>query len=74
MLSQKSQSVEDKLKIPLADPRESDPDQDVVLRTIEEQENDSGTETLQDTDSEPDDQFSKKDQLIEECTGWNVSM
>lgn len=53
---------------------ESNSDQDVVLRTIQEQENDSGTETLQDTDSEPEDTLSKKEEIIEECTGWNVSI
>lgn len=45
----------------------------VSLRTIEEGENDSGTETLHDTDSEPEDQQSKQEQLIKECTGLNVS-
>lgn len=44
------------------------------LRTIEEQANDSGTETLQDTDSEPDDHQAKTEEIIEECTGWNVSV
>lgn len=43
------------------------------LRTIEEGENDSGTETLHDTDSEPEDQHSKQEELIKECTGLNVS-
>lgn len=43
------------------------------LRTIEEVENDSGTETLQDTDSEPEDQHSKQEELIQEFTGLNVS-
>lgn len=42
------------------------------LRTIEEGENDSGTETLHDTDSEPEEQLSKQEELIEECTGLNV--
>lgn len=45
----------------------------VSLRTIEEHENDSGTETLHDTDSEPEDQHSKQEELIKECTGLNVS-
>lgn len=45
----------------------------VSLRTIEEAENDSGTETLHDTDSEPEDQHSKQEELIKECTGLNVS-
>lgn len=44
------------------------------LGIIEEAENDSGTETLHDTDSEPDDQQSKQEDLIEECTGLNVSI
>lgn len=44
------------------------------LRTIEEAENDSGTETLHDTDSEPEDQQSKQEELIQECTGLNVSL
>lgn len=43
------------------------------LRTIEEAENDSGTETLQDTDSEPEDQQSKQEELIQDYTGLNVS-
>lgn len=47
---------------------------ELSLRTIEEQANDSGTETLQDTDSEPDDQQAKTEEIIEECTGWNVSV
>lgn len=46
----------------------------VSLRTIEEGENDSGTETLHDTDSEPEDQHSKQEELIKECTGLNVSV
>lgn len=46
----------------------------VSLRTIEEGENDSGTETLHDTDSEPEDQHSKQEELIKEFTGLNVSM
>lgn len=46
----------------------------VSLRTIEEGENDSGTETLHDTDSEPEDQHAKQEELIEECTGLNVSI
>lgn len=45
----------------------------VSLRTIEEGENDSGTETLQDTDSEPEDQQSKQEEFIKEFTGLNVS-
>lgn len=45
----------------------------VSLRTIEEAENDSGTETLQDTDSEPEDLHSKQEELIQENTGLNVS-
>lgn len=44
------------------------------LRTIEEAENDSGTETLHDTDSEPEDQQSKQEELIQDCTGLNVSL
>lgn len=44
------------------------------LNTIEEGENDSGTETLPDTDSEHEDvDQAKKDDLIEDFTGWNVS-
>lgn len=46
----------------------------VSLRTIEEGENDSGTETLHDTDSEQEDQHSKQEDLIKECTGLNVSV
>lgn len=52
---------------------EADTSPQEVLRTIEEGENDSGTETLQETDSEPEEQVSNKEELLEECTGWNVS-
>lgn len=45
----------------------------VSLRTIEEGENDSGTETLVETDSEPEDQHTKQEEIITECTGLNVS-
>lgn len=74
LLRQKTDSVEEKIKVPLAPLHESDSDPDLVLRTIEEHEHDSGTETLQDTDSEPEDLSSKTEEIIEECTGWNVSI
>lgn len=60
-------------------PGESSANEDEVagkeqLRTIEEIENDSGTETLQDTDSEHEDQEqAKKEEFVEDFVGWNVS-
>lgn len=74
LLRQKSEIAEEKVSAPLAPLPEDDitiPDQ---LNTIEEGENDSGTETLQDTDSEHEEtDHSKKEGLIEDFTGWNVS-
>lgn len=44
------------------------------LKTILEGENDSGTETLPDTDSETEDQDqAKQDEFIGDVVGWNVS-
>lgn len=50
-------------------------DSDCQLNTIEEGENDSGTETLQDTDSEHDeqDQTKKNEEMFTDLVGWNVS-
>lgn len=64
--------IEEKVS-PLAPLNEDEFVPELSLRTIEEQANDSGTETLQDTDSEPDDHHAKTEEIIEECTGWNVS-
>lgn len=52
--------------------------EDAALRlsSIEEGEHDSGTETLQDSDSDPDDQDqtnSLQEDLIGNLVGWNVS-
>lgn len=74
LLRQKSDTVEDLIvnqKLQSAPQLVTD---SVSLRTIEEGENDSGTETLHDTDSEPEDQHSKQEELIKECTGLNVSV
>lgn len=48
---------------------------DCQLNTIEEGENDSGTETLQDTDSEHDEheQAKKHEEMFTDLVGWNVS-
>lgn len=44
----------------------------VAFKTIEEGD-DSGTETLHDTDSEPEDQQTKQTNFIDSVVGWNVS-
>lgn len=74
MLRQKSEIAEEKVSAPLAPLPEDDVTVTDHLNTIEEGENDSGTETLQDTDSEHEEaDQSKKEELIEDFTGWNVS-
>lgn len=74
MLRQKSEIAEEKLSTPLAPLPEDDITVTDHLNTIEEGENDSGTETLPDTDSEHEEvDQAKKDGLIEDFTGWNVS-
>lgn len=45
----------------------------VLHHTIEGGDLDSGTETLHDEDSEPEDQHTKQEEIIEACTGLNVS-
>lgn len=65
-MQRKIQDVEENISAPVLG--------SASLRTIEEGENDSGTETLHDTDSEPEDQQSKQENLIEEFTGLNVSI
>lgn len=47
----------------------------IETRTLDwtEAENDSGRETLNDTDSEAEDAQSVLGQLIEDAFGWNVS-
>lgn len=78
LLRQKSEYAEEKIAVPLA-PLPTDecgnPDSDCQLNTIEEGENDSGTETLQDTDSEHDDQdqTKKNEEMFTDLVGWNVS-
>lgn len=73
LLRQKSMKIEERVS-PLAPLHEDQFPPELSLRTIEEQANDSGTETLQDTDSEPDDPQAKTVEMIEDCTGWNVSV
>lgn len=74
LLRQKSEIAEEKISIPLAPLPEDESTVTDHLNTIEEGENDSGTETLQDTDSEHDEQDqSKKEEFLEDFTGWNVS-
>lgn len=82
LLRQKSEITEEGIKktplAPLLENTTALPDDELAgkeqLRTIEEVENDSGTETLQDTDSEHDDQEqAKKEEFVEDFTGWNVS-
>lgn len=73
LLTQKSEIAEDQIISAHALQSENIVTDSVSLRTIEEGENDSGTETLHDTDSEPEDQQSKQEELIKECTGLNVS-
>lgn len=45
----------------------------VSLRTIEEGDPDNGSEKLHDEDSEPEDQITKQEEIIEACTGSKVS-
>lgn len=73
LLRQKSDTAEDLLTTHQLHSAPKLVTDSVSLRTIEEGENDSGTETLHDTDSEPEDQHSKQEELIKECTGLNVS-
>lgn len=76
LLRQKSEIAEEKQSTPLA-PLPEDLSQlsdEHHLKTIEEGENDSGTETLPDTDSETEDQDqAKQEDLIGDLVGWNVS-
>lgn len=79
LLRQKSIYADENLSgVPLA-PLPTDecgvPDSDNPLNTIEEGENDSGTETLQDTDSEHDeqDQTKKNEEIFTDLVGLNVS-
>lgn len=74
LLQRKIQDVDQNIATPAFDIASKQVTDSVSLRTIEEAENDSGTETLHDTDSEPDDQLSKQEDLIEEFTGLNVSI
>ncbi|KAG4080156.1 hypothetical protein HA402_008227 [Bradysia odoriphaga] len=78
LLRQKSEYAEEKIvATPLA-PLPTDecgaPDSDCQLNTIEEGENDSGTETLQDTDSEHDeqDQTKKNEEIFTDLVGLNI--
>ncbi|XP_055321737.1 protein unc-13 homolog 4B isoform X2 [Sitodiplosis mosellana] len=74
LLRQRSDTAEDLLvnSHAIQAPADNHATDSVSLRTIEEHENDSGTETLQDTDSEPEDQHSKQEELIKELTGSNT--
>lgn len=77
MLRQKSEISEEKILPPLAPLPEDTCSQDEDhLKNIEEGEyDDSGTETLHDTDSETDDQDqAKQEELIGDLVGWNVSI
>lgn len=80
LLRQKSAFEEEQLATPLAplpEPIEevSAVEELVETRTLDwtEAENDSGRETLNDTDSEAEDAQSVLGQLIEDAFGWNVS-
>lgn len=83
LLRQKSAFEEEQLATPLAPLPELSGDEDgpevdeVYLQArsmaMFEAENDSGRETLHDTDSEPEDAQSVLGQLIEDAFGWNVS-
>lgn len=55
------------------DSLEEESNETVQFKTIEEGE-DSGTETLHDTDSEPEDQLTKQTNFIDSVVGWNVSL
>lgn len=71
LLRQKSQTTEEIINSPrIGAELVTD---SVSLRTIEEGDPDSGTETLHDEDSEPEDQHSKQEEIVEACTGLNVS-
>lgn len=72
LLRQKSQTTEETINSPrIVSDFVTD---SVSLRTIEEGDPDSGTETLHDEDSEPEDQHTKQEKIIEACTGLNVSI
>lgn len=71
LLRQKSQTTEQVISSPrIGGELVTD---SVSLRTIEEGDPDSGTETLHDEDSEPEDQHTKQEEIIEASTGLNVS-
>ncbi|XP_031620349.1 protein unc-13 homolog 4B isoform X3 [Contarinia nasturtii] len=74
LLSQRSETAEDEIVNSHALQASGDKivTDSLSLRTIEEGENDSGTETLHDTDSEPEDQQSKQEELIKEFSGLNT--
>lgn len=79
LLRQKSVYDEERLVTPLAPlpaPFEEElaDEEPVEVRSMNffETENDSGRETLHDTDSEPEDAQSVLGQLIEDAFGWNV--
>lgn len=74
LLRQKSEIAEEHVIAPLAPLHEDDVSVTDHLNTIEEGEHDSGTETLPDSDSEHEEpDVAKKEELIEDFTGWNVS-
>lgn len=80
LLRQKSEYAEEKISATPLAPLPTDecgaPDNDCQMNTIEEGENDSGTETLQDTDSEHEeqDQAKKNEEIYTDLVGWNVSI
>lgn len=82
MLRQKSLYEDEQLATPLAPMQEFPIEEEVPVDEEQlesrsmaffEAENDSGRETLNDTDSEAEDAQSVLGQLIEDAFGWNVS-
>lgn len=80
LLRQKSIHDEEKMATPLAPlpevAEEAVAEEAVALEARllgEEGENDSGNETLHDTDSEPEDAEVKSLEFVEDAVGWNVS-
>lgn len=82
MLRQKSLYEDEQLATPLAPMHELPIEEEVPVDEEQlearsmaffESENDSGRETLNDTDSEAEDAQSVLGQLIEDAFGWNVS-
>ncbi|KAJ6638361.1 Protein unc-13 like 4B, partial [Pseudolycoriella hygida] len=80
LLRQKSEYAEEKITttplapLPNDECSAADVDTDCQLNTIEENENDSGTDTLQDTDSEHEehDQAKKNEEIFTDLVGLNI--